>query len=224
MADDMKKHSDEDSEDRSAYVVSTGVEMRSAAVDGVDFGQRVITMLAMPYEQSTKVPFRQEIWNEVFSRTAFNGIETRKRRIPATAVFEIPAPDHRGGRLCGRVVGADPAGQSGLVTEVKISRTELGDEALELARDDALSASVGFMVKDPFRDQELDRRTHTRRVNRAFLDHLALVGQPAYNGTGVLAMRSSGIAEADLPPLPPTPRLDEYLNDPILRWAIEKCR
>lgn len=133
--------------------------MRSAAVDNVDFGQRVITMLAMPYEQPTKVPFRQEIWNEVFSRTAFNGVETRKSRIPATAVLELPAPDHRGGRLCGRVIGADPNGESGLITELKISRTDLGDETLELARDDALSASVGFMVKDPFRDQELASST-----------------------------------------------------------------
>ena len=222
MVDDPTKP--HDSGDSADYVAAAAVEMRSAAVDGVDFGQRIITMLAMPYEQPTKVPFRQEIWNEVFSRTAFNGIETRKRRIPATAVFELPAPDHRGGRLCGRVIGADPSSQSGLVTELKISRTELGDEALELARDDALSASVGFMVKDPFRDQELERRTRTRRVNRAFLDHLALVAQPAYNGTGVLAMRSGAVSEADLPPLPPTPRLDEYLNDPVLRWAAEKCR
>lgn len=215
----------EDSEDRS--VTTSPVETRSGGVelDNVDFGQRIITVLAVPYEQPAQVPFRQEMWTEVFSRSAFNGIEGQTRKIPATAALEIPAPDHRGGRMVGKVISSNPYGDEGLVSEVKISRTDYGDETLELARDDALSVSVGFVVKNPRFDQELDRYKKLRRVNRAFLDHLAFVAQPAYDGAKVLAMRGEGaLSEGDLPPLVATPRMDELLNDPILRWASERVR
>jgi phage head maturation protease len=214
----------EDSEDRSMAPL---VETRSdgVAVDGVDFGQRIITVLAVPYEQPTQVPFHQEMWTEVFSRSAFNGIESQTRKIPATAALEIPAPDHAGARLVGRVISSDPHGEAGLVSEVRISRTESGDEALELARDEALSVSVGFMVKNPRFDQELDRYKKTRRVNRAFLDHLAFVGQPAYPGAKILAMRAEDADVLEIEqPFTPTPRMDEFLNDPILQWASERVR
>lgn len=206
------------------------VETRSAAfqVDGVDFGQRIITVLAMPYEQPTKVPFRQEMWTEVFARSAFNGLEAMTRKIPVTAALDIPAPEHRGGRLVGKVISSDPYHADGLICEVKISRTEQGDETLALASDEALSTSVGFMVKNPRFDQDLDRYTKTRRVNRAFLDHLAFVGQPAYTGTKVLAMRGEGgdlgLEGQGIVTVSPTPRMDQFLNDPILQWASAHVR
>lgn len=213
--------------DKEDYTAATQVETRSAAmsIDGVDFGQRIITVLAVPYEQPTKVPFQQGVWNEVFSRSAFNGIEARAQRVPATAVFEIPAPDHRGGRLVGRVIRADSHDSAGLITDVKISETDLGTELLQLARDDALSASIGFMVKNPYRDQELNRQNLTRRINKAFLDHLAFVGQPAYEGTRILAMRAEDQrSESQMPAFASTPKMDQYLNDPILRWASEQVQ
>lgn len=202
------------------------VETRAAGVkvDGVNFGERIITVLAVPYEQPTQVPFRQETWTEVFSRSAFDDIESRGRKIPATAALDVPAPNHDGGRLVGKVISSDPHREDGLVSEIKISRTQLGDETLELAADDALSVSVGFMVKNRL-DQDLDRYRKTRRVNRAFLDHLAFVGQPAYPGAKVLAMRSDGtVAEEDVPVGSATPRMDEFLNDPILRWAHDHAK
>lgn len=200
------------------------VEHRSDSVhlDNVDFGQRIITVLAVPYEQPAVVAFRSEMWNEVFSRSAFNGIEGQTRKIPATAVLELHNRGHEGGRLVGKVISSNPYHDSGLVCDVKVSRTDYGDETLELARDEALSASVGFMVKNPKFDQDLDRYTKTRRINRAFLDHLSFVGQPAYEGAGVLAMRAED-AEPDAP-LTPTPRMDAFLNDPILKWASERVR
>jgi phage head maturation protease len=106
-----------------------------------------------------------------------------------------------------------------LLTEVKVSRTETGDETLELANDDALSASVGFMVNDPRRDQQLDRYTKTRRINRAFLDHLAFVGVPAYGGAKVMSVRG----EPDLPAVE-TPGIDDILDDPIFQWANNRIR
>lgn len=214
-----------------AHAAATpSIETRSAAVqvDGVDFGQRIITVLAVPYEQPTQVPFRQEVWTEVFARSAFNGIETQNRKIPVTAALEIPAPDHRGGRLVGRVISSDPYREEGLVSEVKISRTDQGDETLALAADEALAVSVGFMVKNPRFDQDLDRYRKMRRVNRAFLDHLAFVGQPAYAGAKVLAMRGEGgdlgLEDQGAIIVSPTPRMDEFLNDPILKWASDHVR
>ena len=217
--------SDDDSEDRS--LMTPAVETRSSGVhiDNVDFGQRIITVLAVPYESPTQVPFRQEMWTEVFSRSAFNGIESQTRRIPATAALEIPAPDHAGARLVGRVISSDPHGEAGLVSEVRVSRTESGDETLELANDEMLWPSVGFMVKNPRFDQELDRYKKMRRVNRAFLDHLAFVGQPAYEGAKILAMRADDPSLVEVEEqFAPTPRMDEFLNDPILQWASEQVR
>lgn len=199
------------------------VETRSASVDNVDFGQRLVTVIIAPYEQPAEVFYRQEIWNEVFSRSAWQGIETRQKRIPAVAALQIPDQNHNG-FIVGRVIEADPNRPEGLIGEVKISRTDRGDETLQLAADDALSVSAGFLVKDRRRDEVLDRRTKTRRINRAFLDHLAFVGQPAYPGARILAMRGEGnIAESELPRLV-TPRIDEFTNDPIFQWVADRAR
>lgn len=194
------------------------VETRSAAVNDVDYGQRIITLLSVPYEVPTMVNFRGQPWSEVFTRTAFQGLDASKRSIPATASLNVPNINHEGGRVCGRVINAYPDRPEGLVTDLKISRTPLGDETLELARDDALFASVGFMVKHPHRDERLDRINRTRRVDRAFLDHVALVAQPAYPGTKVLAMRHADrAAEQDTEVV--TPSMDEFANDPMWQWA-----
>lgn len=213
---------DDSSEDRSAATSQVETRSKGVQIDNVDFAQRIITVLAVPYEHPTTVPFRQEMWTEVFSRSAFNGIESQSRKIPATTSLSIPAPDHVGARLVGRVLSSDPYREAGLVSEVKISRTADGDETLELASDEALFPSIGFMIKNPRFDQELDQYTKTRRVNRAFLDHLAFVGQPAYDGAKVLAMRSDSPQQE--PQVSSTPRMDEFLNDPVLRWAAERVR
>jgi hypothetical protein len=197
------------------------IETRSVSnVDDVNMDQRIITVIAVPYEQPTTVPFQQSIWNEVFSRSAFKGIESRiqnplARRIPATACLQIPAPNHSGGQLVGRVIEAFPDREQGLITDIKISRTDQGDATLELARDGALSPSVGFMVKNRL-DESLDRVNKVRRINRAFLDHLAFVGEPAYPGAKVLAVRSEGGSDLSRPV---TPNLDDYLDDPIFQWS-----
>jgi len=221
MADDL---------DRNATVPSVETRSDGVRIDGVDFGQRIITVLAVPYESPTPVPFAGAVWNEVFSRSAFNGIEGQTRKIPATAALEIPAPDHKGARLVGRVVSSDPYSEDGLVSEIKISRTREGDDTLELAADGALWPSIGFMVKNPRFDQELDRQSKTRRVTRAFLDHLAFVGQPAYEGAKILAMRSAAEAamlepEVEVQPeqVSRTPLMDQYLNDPIMKWMHENA-
>lgn len=202
------------------FAVAT-IETRSAAtVGGVDFGERIITVIAVPYEQPTPVPYQREVWNEVFSRSAFNGIETRQKRVPATACFNLRAEDHEGARVVGRAQAFFPSRDEGLVTDLKISRTPAGDEVLALADDGAMDVSVGFAVKNRL-DQILDRPTRTRRINRAFLDHIAFVAQPAYTGAKVLAMRSEN--STDVEPSG-TPLLDQFIEDDILRWANERKR
>lgn len=208
-----------------------GVETRSAstAIGAVDFPDRTITLLAVPYEQPTQVLFQRDIWNEVFSRTAFDGIETRftnprSKRIPATASLIIPNPNHDEGKLIGRVVDARSGtvdGAEGLIATVKVSDTRDGTETLHLADDNAVSPSVGFQIHGP-NDQQLDRYSKTRRVNRAFLHHLSFVAEPAYTGARVLSVRSTG--DLDAADAPAMPKLDEFLNDPVLQWANERTK
>lgn len=199
------------------------VEERAAAsVDNVNFDERIISIIAVPWEQSTRVDYRGEVWNEIFTRGSFDGIENRQRRIPVTSVTDNLV-SHEGGRLVGKVFKAFPAHQDGLGLDLKISKTVSGDETLQLAIDDALSPSVGFMARPS--DHRLDRRTMTRRINRAFLDHLSLVPQPAYVGAKILGVREAGksVDAATLPPII-TPSIDEFMSDPIFGWAAERFK
>jgi phage head maturation protease len=193
------------------------IETRSAAqVGDINTSERIITVIAVPYEQATRVPFQREVWNEIFTRSAFDGFDPARRRIPATACLEVPAPNHGGGKIVGRVVKVYPERTEGLIADLKISETDDGDKTLALARDDALSLSVGFMVKNRL-DETLDRPSRTRRINRAFLDHIAFVGQPAYEGTKVLAMRDGSLDEDET--VSATPNLDKFLSDPAFDWS-----
>lgn len=195
------------------------VEERAATVNNVDFAQRVITLLAVPYEQPTQVEYRSELWNEVFSRSSFNGIETRQRRIPVSTVLHAPSFDHNNARLVGKIISADPGCSDGLLLEAQISRTPAGDETLQLASDDAISPSVGFVSRAA--DHRLDRQTMTRRINRAFLDHLSFVPQPAYSGAKVLAIRAEGAPVERMSPIV-TPGIDEYFSDPVVQWVDDR--
>ena len=56
------------------------VEIRSGQgyeVAEVNFPKRIVTVVAMPYERPTEVPYGNRIVTEVVSRDAFNGIEKR---------------------------------------------------------------------------------------------------------------------------------------------------
>lgn len=177
------------------------LEFRSSAVAGVNFAQRIIEVIAVPYEQEAAVEYRSELWKESFARGAFDGIEKRPNRVRANI-------DHDNRRLIGKVVTFYPSRDEGLVAEVRISQTLLGDETLALADDGVLAASVGFTTRA--RDQVFNRAARTRRIVKAFVDHLALTATPVYAGADVLSVRSDGRAgpAASLPPLV-TPALDE---------------
>lgn len=179
------------------------VEFRSSNVADVDFEERTIEVIAVPYDEEAPVEYRGEMWRERFLRGAFEGIETRTKPTRANR-------DHDRARTVGKVTQFWPSRSEGLVAAVFIAETALGDETLALARRDCLGASVGYAVRGS--DQELDRRSRSRVIKRAFVDHLAFVPDPAYLSAGVLSVRSATESPlaADLPKLV-TPNLDELL-------------
>jgi HK97 family phage prohead protease len=70
----------------------------------------------------------------------------------------------------------------------RVSKTVVGDEVLELARDGVpLGLSVGFM-EVPGGSRWNAERTRVTRT-RAALDHVAVVRVPAYAGAGVVGVR-----------------------------------
>jgi len=192
------------------------VESRAATVEGVDFPQRTIEVLAVPYEQEAVVEYRGEIWRESFDRGAFDGIEKRPNRVKAfrdhAAGAHAPGTSTSG--LVGRVTSFAPERPEGLVGVVKIAKTPLGDETLSLADEGILGVSIGFGVRGS--DQVLNRTEQRRRIRKAFVDHLAFPDNGAYDGAQVIDVRRERPQAADLPKLE-TPRLDE-----IVAWMEER--
>lgn len=179
------------------------IELRESNVSAVKFAQRIIELIAVPYNEEALVEFRSEIWHESFEPGSFNGIEKRPNRVRVNR-------DHDEHRLVGKAVKFWPSRTEGLVAELRISQTPLGDETLALADDDVLGASVGYAAYG--RDQVFDRKTHKRRIMKAFLDHITLTPKPAYLGAGVLSLREGvqPVNAASLPRLN-TPELDELI-------------
>ena len=176
------------------------LEYREASLVGVNFAQRTVEVVAVPYEEEALIEYRGETWRESFLRGAFDGIEGRPGRIRANR-------DHDKTKTVGKALAFWPSRQEGLVAEIRIGQTHLGDETLALASEDMLSVSAGFGV--PGSGQILERPF--RRIKKAFLDHLAFVESPAYQGAKVLSVRSGGepVNVAELPQLV-TPHLDEF--------------
>jgi phage head maturation protease len=156
------------------------VEFRDSSVAGVNCDQRIVEVVAVPYEEPSLIEYRGAMWAETFDRGAFDGIETRGGQVRVNR-------GHDRTRTVGKVVRWWPSRSEGLVSEVRIAPTPLGDETLTLADEDMLSVSVGFAVRD--RDQVLDRSSMTRRIRKAFVDHLSFVEDSAYAGAKVLAVR-----------------------------------
>jgi hypothetical protein len=179
---------------------SAPVEFRSASVAGVNFAQRIIEVVAVPYEEPALIEYRGTMWNEVFSRGAFEGIE-RQGQVRVNR-------NHDKTMTVGKVVRWWPERSEGLVSEVRVAPTDRGEETLTLADEDMLSASVGFAVRG--RDQMLDKSSMIRRISKAFVDHLSFVEAPSYVGAKVLAVRGDRMGIDDRPPLD-TPNLDELV-------------
>jgi phage head maturation protease len=163
-----------------AALARVRVEWRSAATEtvGVDQAARIITVVAVPWNSPAQVPFRGAMWRESFSPGAFDGIDSSGTGVRVNR-------GHDRSRTIGKVVRFDPHDHRGLIAEMRIAPTALGDESLILAEDGCLSASIGFSI--PSGGEQLDHRDRSRRIIRAELDHIALVEDPAYQGAAVLS-------------------------------------
>lgn len=188
------------------------IEHRYAGVtvDAVDQAQRLVTVVAVPYEEPALVEYRQEMWHEVFERGSFDGIEKRPNRVRANR-------DHDKTRPVGKAMRFWPDRPEGLVAELRIGQTLLGDETLALAAEDMLSVSIGFGVLPS--NQVLERRSMTRRIRVAYLDHIAFVQCPAYEQAQVLSVRDVRPDTGD--PII-TPSVDEFVDDPVWQWTRQR--
>lgn len=173
------------------------LEYRKAVTVEVRHPERVIDVLAVPYDEETRVMYRGRWITETIAPGAFSGV---RERIVVNRGHDTEQP-------IGRVVRIHPNDPRGLRAEVKISNTRDGDDVLELAADELLGASIGFAPLAGGEEYSPDRTR--RRVTKAFLAHIAMVGEPAYAGAKVLAVRA-----ADPPPAAgATPNLDRILSE-----------
>ncbi|MGV7251921.1 HK97 family phage prohead protease [Mycobacterium kansasii] len=184
---------------------------RFAQVDDVDLDEGIITVVVVPYEEPATVEVRGQLWQEVFERGAFTGIDKMSRRVPVNLEHN-KSPDF----YVGMARKFFPENPAGLVAELEIfGDTDRGRDTLKKAVRGGLSASVGFVVRHG--DFHADPQTRARRIRRAFVDHVALVAQPAYEGARVLQVRNEDVPDIE------TPTLDEIINDPILQYAAERA-
>lgn len=187
----------------NATMTETRVEIRSGdgyQIADVNYPKRVVTVVAMPYETPAEIFEGGKMFTEIVSKSAFAGIEKRSGKVRANR-------DHSWEKPVGKIVALHPSRKEGLVTEVRISSTVLGEETLSLCDDDVLSASAGFQLlrRDDgtvYDDAEVWERNRTvRRLNRLWLDHLAFVPNPAYSAAAVISVR-----DASVDPLEPLAR------------------
>ena len=157
------------------------LRFRQATQIGVSFPDRTIELIVMPYEEETMVahPTEDRGVIEVCSPGAFDGIERRANRIRVNR-------DHDVTRTVGRAVSFSPGRPEGLVAKIRIAQTPLGDETLELANDECLDASAGFL---PLPGGETWETRSRVRLTRCWLGHIAMTPDPAYVGAKVLAVR-----------------------------------
>jgi len=123
------------------------------------------------------------VWQEVFEPGAFDSLDgTDPQRVRVNR-------EHDRSAVVGSVIRFDTHDHRGLVAEVRIARTDRGDETLQLAAERMLFASIGFGIGRG--GEQLDHVNRRRRVTSARLDYVSLVMSPAYSGARVLAVRSA---------------------------------
>lgn len=159
------------------------LRIRAATQIGVDFPQRVIELIVVPYDTDALVdqPYGRLV-HESVAPGAFAGVERRANRVRVNR-------DHLLARTVGRALSLHPDRPEGLVARVRIARTDLGDETLALADEHCLDASAAFL---PMPGGEQWTRSRDRvRLTKLWLGHIAMTPDPAYETAAVLAVRSA---------------------------------
>ena len=139
----------------------------------------------LPWGVSARVVDQGRLVTETFQRGALAG--TDPARIPLTATHPRDNQTLPIGVTVELEERADAAWGAW-----RVSKTALGDEVLELARDGVpLGLSVGFHEVPGGNSWSPDRRRVVR--TRAALDHVAVVRVPAYQGAGVVGVRGAAL-------------------------------
>jgi HK97 family phage prohead protease len=155
------------------------IEWRAATQLGVSFPKRQIELVVMPYETEAQIVYKGRPIREIVTRGAFEGLDASHRRVPVNRGHNID-------QVVGKAIAFHPSRAEGLVAELQIAKTAGGDETLELADEGLLDASAGFGVPD---GGESWPERGLRRLTRLWLDHIAMVPDPAYKTSNVLAVR-----------------------------------
>jgi len=151
-----------------------------AVRDGGD--GRTLVGPVLPWGVEARVVDRGRLVVETFERGALHG--TDPARVPLTATH----PRDAGTLPIGVTVELRDEADA-LHGAWHVSKTAIGDEVLELARDGVpLGLSVGFAEVPGGSRWNAERIRVTR--TRAALDHIAVVRVPAYAGAGVVGVRS----------------------------------
>jgi uncharacterized protein len=146
----------------------------------------------LPWGVEARVMDAGRLVTETFERGALAG--TDPGRVPLTATH----PRDAGTLPIGVTLAIDERADAAW-GEWRVSKTMLGDEVLELARDGVpLGLSIGFAEVPGGSRWSADRQRVTR--TRALLDHIAVVRVPAYAGAGVVGVRdlATGVARPTL--------------------------
>ena len=157
------------------------LELRAGGGDG-----RTVGGLVVPYNTPTEIRDKSGAYTETFRPGAFaKTIAERGTKVKLLASHsQSTLPIGKATSLVDR--------SDGLHGEFYVSRTQAGDDALELVRDGALDAfSVGF---EPVKDEWSRDRVTVDRVE-ARLWEVSLVAIPAYETALVSSLRSDGGTE-----------------------------
>jgi HK97 family phage prohead protease len=135
---------------------------------------RTLTGTVMPYNTEARIGG----YTETFRPGAFSDADPTQ--VPLLAVH-----DHESLPI-GRALSLTD-GPTGLDAELRVSKTTLGDEVLELVRDGAATGlSVGFVPVD---DRWNATRSKVERL-RAKLVEISITAFPAYADARIMAVRS----------------------------------
>jgi HK97 family phage prohead protease len=144
---------------------------------------RTITGIAAPFDSPAAISDIQGRYTETIERGAFARTIAERGSSKVKLLVQHESRSLPIGRA--HVLREDTAGLYG---EFKVSKTERGDEVLELVRDGALDAfSIGFR---PIRDH-WSADGSTRTLLEARLDEVSVVSFPAYEKALISAVRQA---------------------------------
>lgn len=163
---------------------------------------RTVAGIVVPFDTVARVSDGGPSYDESFRRGAF--AKTIKERGDKVKLLS----QHQAGRNpLGRAVSLREDAK-GLFGEFRVSKTQAGDEALELIRDGALdSFSVGFAPVNHVTENGVKVRTEVR------LREASLVTFPAYDDARILAVRGTLDALAHMTPAERAELIDALRND-----------